>query len=189
MDSPPPHVGSWDPSTKRTSRAAADAAAAEALQQQLLSGYGSGAQLLEGGAAAVQLPGAEYPARLAGMLLAAAKKLDVPLGSALEVGAGVGATSFQLAAGGFEAVLGVEHDARAVGAATAAQQTGSVAVGRKVRRGEGGACAGRCRRQAAQLGRLAAGLLRGRFPGSRLIVLELRAEVQERTVPGSMRLA
>ncbi|KAL4441833.1 hypothetical protein ABPG77_003749 [Micractinium sp. CCAP 211/92] len=131
MDSPPPHVGSWDPSTKRTSRAAADAAAAEALQQQLLSAYGGAAQLLEGGAASVQLPGAEYPARLAGMLLAAAGKLNVPLGSALEVGAGVGATSFQLAAGGFESVLGVEHDARAVGAAVAAQQAGSVTVGRK----------------------------------------------------------
>lgn len=144
MDSPPPHVGSWDPSTKRASKAAADAAAAESLQQQLLSAYGSGEQLLEGGAAAVQLPGAEYPARLAGMLLAAAKKLSVPLGSALEVGAGVGAASFQLAAGGFESVLGVEHDARAVGAAIAAQQAGSVAVSRKVRwagvrRAQGGA--------------------------------------------------
>ena len=134
MDSPPPHVGSWDPSTKRGSRAATDAAAAEALQQQLLSAYGSGKQLLAGGGAAVRLPGGDYPATVAALLLGAAEKLGVPLGSCLEVGSGVGAVSFQLAAGGFESVLGVEHDARALGAATAAQQTGLVSVARKVGR-------------------------------------------------------
>lgn len=64
-------------------------------------------------------------------MLDAAKKLGVPLGTALEVGAGVGATAFHLAAGGFESVIGVEHEARAVAAATAAQQTGTVSVGRK----------------------------------------------------------
>jgi hypothetical protein len=132
QDSPPPHVGSWDPSTKKGSRAAAAAAAAEALQQALLTGYG-GAALLAGGGEAAALPGADYPARLAGLLLGAAKRLGVPLGAALEVGAGVGATSFQLAAGGFRSVLGVEHDARAVAAATAAQQTGVIRVDRKVR--------------------------------------------------------
>ncbi|PRW57977.1 generic methyltransferase isoform B [Chlorella sorokiniana] len=131
QDSPPPHVGTWDPSTKKGSQAAADAAAAEALQQRLLSAYGSADQLLEGGAAACGLPGAGFPARLAGLVLDAAKKLGVPLGTALEVGAGVGATAFHLAAGGFESVIGVEHEARAVAAATAAQQAGTVAVGRK----------------------------------------------------------
>ncbi|KAI3434706.1 hypothetical protein D9Q98_002767 [Chlorella vulgaris] len=131
QDSPPPHVGSWDPSTKRTSRAAADAAAAEALQQQLLSGYGGEALLLEGGAAAVGLPGADYPARLSAMLLGAAARLGVPLGSALEVGAGVGAISFHLAAGGFQNVLGLNHDARAVAVAAAAQHAGTVSVARK----------------------------------------------------------
>jgi 2-polyprenyl-3-methyl-5-hydroxy-6-metoxy-1,4-benzoquinol methylase len=135
QDSPPPHVGSWDPSTKRTSRAAADAAAAEALQQQLLSEYGGEALLLEGGAAAVGLPGADYPARLSAMLLGAAARLGVPLGSALEVGAGVGATSFHLAAGGFQNVLGLDHDARAVAVAAAAQQAGTVSVARKVGQG------------------------------------------------------
>lgn len=114
-----------------SSQAAADAAAAEALQQRLLSAYGSADQLLEGGAAACGLPGAGFPARLAGLVLEAAKKLGVPLGSALEVGSGVGATTFHLAAGGFESVVGVEHEARAVAAATAAQQAGTVAVGRK----------------------------------------------------------
>jgi hypothetical protein len=136
MDSPPPHVGSWDPSTKRGSQAATDAAAAEALQQQLLAGYGDEAALLEGGALESGLPAAllaGYPARLAGLLLEAAGRLGVPLGSALEVGSGVGATSLQLAAGGFLSVLGVEHDVRAVTVATAAAQTGSVSVARKVR--------------------------------------------------------
>lgn len=113
QDSPPPHVGSWDPSTKKASRAAAHAAAAEALQQALLCGYGGEGALLAGGAARLGLPGADYPARLAGLLL--------------------GATAFQLAAGGFENVLGVEHDARAVAAAAAAQQAGVVSVARKVR--------------------------------------------------------
>lgn len=133
QDSPPPHVGSWDPSTKKASRAAAHAAAAEALQQALLCGYGGEGALLAGGAARLGLPGADYPARLAGLLLGAAARLGVPLGAALEVGAGVGATAFQLAAGGFENVLGVEHDARAVAAAAAAQQAGVVSVARKVR--------------------------------------------------------
>lgn len=118
------------PSTPIT-QAAADAAAAEALQQRLLSAYGSADQLLEGGAAACGLPGASFPAQLAGLVLDAAKKLGVPLGTALEVGAGVGATAFHLAAGGFESVTGVEHEARAVAAATAAQQAGTVSVGRK----------------------------------------------------------
>ncbi|EFN57275.1 hypothetical protein CHLNCDRAFT_143847 [Chlorella variabilis] len=131
QDSPPPHVGSWDPSTKKASRAAAHAAAAEALQQALLCGYGGEGALLAGGAARLGLPGADYPARLAGLLLGAAARLGVPLGAALEVGAGVGATAFQLAAGGFENVLGVEHDARAVAAAAAAQQAGVVSVARK----------------------------------------------------------
>ena len=133
-DSPPPHVGAWDPSTKHASQEARDAAAAEALQQQLLSAYGSPEQLLAGGAlAAVGLPGAQYPARVAGMVLDAAKKLGVPLGAALDVGAGVGATAFHLAAGGFESVLGVDHDVRAVAAAAAAQQAGAVTMARKVR--------------------------------------------------------
>lgn len=131
MDSPAPHVGSWDPSTKKGSRAATDAAAAEVLQQQLLSAYGACEQLLSPGALAVGLPGADYPARVAGMVVEAARQLGVPLGSALEVGAGVGATSFQLAAAGFESVLGVEHDTRAVAAANLAQQTGAVSVSRK----------------------------------------------------------
>lgn len=131
QDSPPPHVGSWDPATKKGSKAAVDAEAAEALQRQLLSAYGSSEQLLAGGGLAVELPGAAYPSRVASMVLEAARKLGVPLGSALEVGAGVGATSFQLAAGGFDSVLGVEHNAHAVAAAVAAQATGSVSVGRK----------------------------------------------------------
>lgn len=124
-------MGSWDPSTKKGSKAAADAEAAEALQRALLSSYAPPELLLEGGGAGVGLAGAAYPARLAEMVLTAARRLGVPLGSALEVGAGVGATAFHLAAGGFSSVLGVEHDARAVHAAQAAQQTGSVHAARK----------------------------------------------------------
>ena len=47
MDSPGPHRGSWDPSTKR-SREAEDQAAQEALQQQLLLHYGSTVDTLAG---------------------------------------------------------------------------------------------------------------------------------------------
>ena len=47
MDSPGPHRGSWDPSTKR-SREAEDQAAQEALQQQLLLHYGSTGDTLAG---------------------------------------------------------------------------------------------------------------------------------------------
>ncbi len=52
MDSPGPHRGSWDPSTKR-SKAATDEASQATLQQQLLLHYGSAADALagEGGAA------------------------------------------------------------------------------------------------------------------------------------------
>ena len=134
LPSPSPHipaVGSWDPSTKRGSKAAADAEAAEALQRALLSAYAPPEALLAGGAAAAGLPGAAYPAKLAEMLVGAARRLGVPLGSALDVGAGVGAAAFHLAAAGFESVLGVEHDARAVAAAQAAQQAGTVAAARK----------------------------------------------------------
>eukprot|EP00887_Chlorella_sp_A99_P003595 scaffold7.g3595.t1 len=157
QDSPPPHVGSWDPSTKRSS-VAADAAAAEALQRALLAAYGAPADLLAGPAAAAggllaaaagEVP---YPAHLAALLFRAAAAEGVGLESVVEVGCGVGGLALRLAAGtpatpsaGASAsasaaaasasspgpvVLGLDHDARAVAVAAAAARNGAVEAAR-----------------------------------------------------------
>ena len=72
-----------------------------------------------------------YPQRVAELLTAAAGRLRVPMGTALEVGCSVGGVTLELVRS-FERVTGVDLDARAIAAAVAAAAEGSVAVVRKV---------------------------------------------------------
>ncbi|GAB4818144.1 hypothetical protein N2152v2_005190 [Parachlorella kessleri] len=129
MDSPGPHRGAWDPSTKR-SRAAEDQAAQEALQQQLLLHYGSAADALAGTACLPAELVCSYPQRLAKLLTMAAGRLGVPMETALEVGCSVGGVTLELARS-FERVTGIDLDARAIAAALAAAAEGSVRFLRK----------------------------------------------------------
>jgi 5-histidylcysteine sulfoxide synthase len=140
-DAPGPHAGGWvppsaDPS-RRVAPGAGATASAEAVARALLTAYGTPAEVLGGDAGGALAPllssGLGFAARCAALLsgrAGAAPPPGAPPRRALDVGAGVGALTFALAAT-YDSVLGVEHNAAAVAAAEALRTSGAFTYARK----------------------------------------------------------
>ncbi|KAK9808976.1 hypothetical protein WJX72_007328 [[Myrmecia] bisecta] len=123
MDSPPPHRGSWNPSTTHPTSTSDTQAV---VDQQLMLHYGSPQRTLAGNSG---LPAewTAFPQRCVQQLLAAAQQLGIGAGSVLDVGCGVGGASFELARA-FERVVGLDLDANAVSVAQGVQMAGRVSL-------------------------------------------------------------
>lgn len=124
-DSPPPHVGVWDPSTKRNEKAAA-AQAYDKLQRELLLQYGSEEQVVGIGTSVKTVLKActGYVDRVVDLLA------DGGGGqSALVIGCSVGGIALKMS-NVYDTVLGVDHDASALRIAQEIAETGVVHISR-----------------------------------------------------------
>jgi hypothetical protein len=117
IDSPPPHVGSWNPS----SRAASAAKPSSVLPQALLAAFQCKPPLAPpAGTPAAWL---DFPAALVEVLRAAVSGRSDRKGHMLEVGCGVGGVAFK-AAELFDSVMGIDLSADAIAAAQHLQSQG-----------------------------------------------------------------
>lgn len=125
MDSPPPHVGNWDPSTNKRQKTRGEEE--EELGRELLAHYGSAEQLFGGSGldAALVAPLVGFESRLAELVAETARRLGVPTRTVLDVGCSVGGASFALAKH-FEAVMGIDLSHEFVTAATSLKHKGCV---------------------------------------------------------------
>ena len=108
VDSPPPHVGSWNPSSS-SSAAACRATATPTVTAAALAHYGTAHGTLAATAPALAAALPPFPAAIAGAVESALAAAGAKTGSALEVGSGVGAVSFKLAEV-FGRVTAIERD-------------------------------------------------------------------------------
>ena len=127
VDSPPPHVGAWNPSSRAPPAAAAGAAA---LGRALLAQYAAGAALAAPPLAAAGLPAdaaaLDFSGRAAA-LLRGHLGAGAAAAAVLEIGCGVGGLAFA-AAEGVAKVVAIDVRAEAIEAAAAMQTAGSFAA-------------------------------------------------------------
>lgn len=128
MDSPPPHVGSWDPST--TKKQLTEQEESEALGRELLAHYAAGPDLASGSGVPGLTAMSGFPQKAAHYLVEAARRLEVPMTAALEVGCSVGGATFELAKA-FAAVLAVDLNHSHIHAAQSLKKNGTMAAARK----------------------------------------------------------
>lgn len=128
IDSPPPHVGSWNPSSSASTTTGNAAAAAAAITAVALTHYGNARSTL--GTAIPTLADAlpQFPAAVVAVIEAAAAATGCKAASALEIGSGVGGMSFRLAEA-FGSVTAIERDAQMVALAQRLQADGVAVVG------------------------------------------------------------
>lgn len=128
VDSPPPHVGSWNPSSSAAAAASGHDAAASALTAVALTHYGAARSTLAGAVPALADALPPFPASVVRVVEAALSSAGAKATSALEIGAGVGGVSFRLAEV-FGRVTAIERDARMVALAQRLQADGSSVLG------------------------------------------------------------
>lgn len=128
VDSPPPHVGSWNPSSSAAAAGSGHDAATSALTAVALTHYGAARSTLAGAVPALADALPPFPASVVSVVEAALGSAGATATSALEIGAGVGGVSFRLAEV-FGRVTAIERDARMVALAQRLQADGSAVVG------------------------------------------------------------
>jgi hypothetical protein len=119
VDSPPPHVGSWNCSSRATSAAAASSA----LPQALLAAFQCRPTLTP--PAGTPASWLDFPAAVVEVLRAAVSSRGGQKGRVLEIGCGVGGVAFK-AAELFDSVMGIDLSAEAIAAAQRLQSQGSL---------------------------------------------------------------
>eukprot|EP00892_Ulva_mutabilis_P004418 jgi/Ulvmu1/2348/UM013_0196.1 len=122
VDSPPPHVGAWNPSSSAAAGATTPAVTAAALMH-----YGSARSTLAASAPALAAALPQYAATIARVVEAAVAAAGAKAGSVLEVGASVGGVAFRLAEV-YGRVTAIERDSQMVALAQRLQAEGSAVL-------------------------------------------------------------
>ncbi|GMH32544.1 hypothetical protein BSKO_00378 [Bryopsis sp. KO-2023] len=128
VDSPPPHVGNWNPTSNPDDQNSEE----QLLAKFILTSYPMSEEISAGNLGLSIQPGS-FPKLYTGAVQKALKEMGMTPGNALEVGCLVGGTCFQLA-GWCDSVVGVDVDGGMIKAAKKIQQNGEFEV---MRAGEG----------------------------------------------------
>lgn len=128
MDSPPPHVGNWNPSSLPT--AAGDAGKEELLGRAVLTHFKDDSQD-RSWSCHPQMPRAAFARQYVYWVQDVLEEAGVRMGSALEIGCSVGAVCFELGTR-FKQVVGIDLEGEHVQVARKLQQDGEILVVRKV---------------------------------------------------------
>jgi 2-polyprenyl-3-methyl-5-hydroxy-6-metoxy-1,4-benzoquinol methylase len=119
VDSPPPHVGAWNPCSLKTP----GAASGNALGRALLTHYAAEPLTTPLAGVLLDLPALNFPARATALLSAAVHEHCVRTAAVLDLGCSVGGLSFALAEV-FHAVLAIDLSAECIATALDMQANG-----------------------------------------------------------------
>lgn len=125
IDSPPPHVGGWNPSSKAP--ASGPSAASAALTRTALMHYGAARNALVDTLPEVAKVVPEFPAAIAFLLEGALSKVGGKAGSVMDIGCGTGAVAFKMAES-FNHVVAIDRDAEMLNVAQTLQRSGSSTI-------------------------------------------------------------